>query len=108
MRGALRPRPITEETEVVEIPEHGTRPVHRPSGPTARSTAVEGSGGGFLSNEIFYRATLLRLQTGSHIPVGHLHTPFLTPGLSSAAFEALRTSIVNRIEQIITVTLPSL
>jgi pyrrolidone-carboxylate peptidase len=108
-RGALgRTRPNTEETEVTEIPAGGTSPVHRPTGPTKGSTAVEGSGGGFLSNEIFYRASLLRLQSGSQIPVGHLHTPFLTPGLSSAAFEALRTSIVSRIEQIVTATLPDL
>lgn len=108
-RGALgRTAPNTEESEVTEIPAGGTNPVHRPTGPTAGSTAVEGSGGGFLSNEIFYRATLLRLQTGSQIPVGHLHTPFLTPGLSSTAFEALRTSIVTRIEQIVTATLPDL
>ena len=103
-----RTRPNTEESEVTEIPAGGTSPVHRPSGPTAGSTAVEGSGGGFLSNEIFYRASLLRLQSGSQIPVGHLHTPFLTPGLSSTAFEALRTSIVNRIEQIVTAALPDL
>ncbi|HYV10297.1 MAG TPA: DUF4157 domain-containing protein [Pyrinomonadaceae bacterium] len=103
-----RTQPNTEETEVTEIPAGGSGPVHRPSGPTAGSTAVAGSGGGFLSNEIFYRASLLRLQTGSQIPVGHLHTPFLTPGLSSTAFEALRTSIVNRVEQIVTAALPDL
>ena len=107
-RALGRTRPNTEESEVVEIPAGRTSPVRRPTGPTAGSTAVEGSGGGFLSNEIFYRASLLRSQTGSQIPVGHLHTPFLTPGLPNAAFEALRTSIVNRVEQIITATLPDL
>ncbi|MDF0535492.1 hypothetical protein KDN34_13865 [Shewanella yunxiaonensis] len=39
------------------------------------STAVEGSGGGYLSNEISYRAILLRDQLGSNIPTGHIHTP---------------------------------
>ncbi len=38
-------------------------------------TAVEGSGGGYLSNEISYRSLLLRQQLGSNIPMGHLHTP---------------------------------
>lgn len=38
-------------------------------------TAVQGSGGGYLSNEISYRSVLLleRMQAG--VPIGHLHTP---------------------------------
>lgn len=38
-------------------------------------TSVEGSGGGYLSNEISYRSILLKEQLNSHIPVGHIHTP---------------------------------
>ncbi|WP_076414261.1 hypothetical protein [Shewanella sp. UCD-KL12] len=38
-------------------------------------TSVEGSGGGYLSNEISYRAILLQQQFNSAIPVGHIHTP---------------------------------
>ncbi len=38
-------------------------------------TSVEGSGGGYLSNEISYRAVLLAKQFNSTIPVGHIHTP---------------------------------
>lgn len=34
------------------------------------STSVEGSGGGYLSNEISYRAILLQNQLGSRIPTG--------------------------------------
>ncbi|QSX33102.1 hypothetical protein JYB87_15435 [Shewanella avicenniae] len=41
-------------------------------------TSVEGSGGGYLSNEISYRSILLREQLGSKIPTGHIHTPKLT------------------------------
>lgn len=37
-------------------------------------TAVEGSGGGYLSNEISYRA-ISALQGRKAIPVGHTHTP---------------------------------
>lgn len=45
-------------------------------------TAVEGGGGGYLSNEISYRAVRLRDAMGlSRLPVGHLHTPAI------AAFE---------------------
>lgn len=39
------------------------------------ATSVEGSGGGYLSNEISYRAVLLGNQFNSSIPVGHIHTP---------------------------------
>ena len=38
-------------------------------------TAVAGSGGGYLSNEIAYRALRLRERLGAAFPVGHLHTP---------------------------------
>ncbi|MEI6858843.1 MAG: hypothetical protein V5788_03490 [Shewanella sp.] len=39
------------------------------------ATSVEGSGGGYLSNEISYRAILLQQKFNSNIPVGHIHTP---------------------------------
>ncbi|WP_434952927.1 hypothetical protein ACRWQL_07445 [Shewanella sp. HL-SH4] len=38
-------------------------------------TSVEGSGGGYLSNEISYRSILLMQQFGRNIPIGHIHTP---------------------------------
>jgi hypothetical protein len=41
----------------------------------AGKTAVRGSGGGYLSNEIAYR-TLLANEYG--IPMGHVHTPRLS------------------------------
>jgi len=41
-------------------------------------TAVSGSGGGYLSNEISYRALFLAKTLGSDIPIGHIHTPRLT------------------------------
>ncbi|GGI78233.1 hypothetical protein [Shewanella gelidii] len=37
--------------------------------------SVQGSGGGYLSNEISYRSVLLQQQFNSRIPVGHIHTP---------------------------------
>ncbi len=36
-------------------------------------TAVQGGGGGYLSNEISFR--LVRLLEGTGVPVGHIHTP---------------------------------
>ncbi|MDW5415636.1 hypothetical protein R6242_03505 [Iodobacter sp. CM08] len=41
----------------------------------AKEVSVEGSGGGYLSNEISYRSLRLRDQLGANIPVGHIHTP---------------------------------
>lgn len=38
-------------------------------------TAVAGSGGGYLSNEISYRSIRLRNELNSKIPTGHIHTP---------------------------------
>ena len=38
-------------------------------------TAVRGSGGGYLSNEISYRSIRLRNQLGLRFPIGHIHTP---------------------------------
>ncbi|RLV59772.1 hypothetical protein D5018_10410 [Parashewanella curva] len=40
-----------------------------------QQTSVEGSGGGYLSNEISYRAIRLMQQFEHTIPVGHIHTP---------------------------------
>ncbi|WP_137938138.1 hypothetical protein [Chitinivorax sp. B] len=37
--------------------------------------SVEGSGGGYLSNEISYRSVRLRDDMGVRLPVGHIHTP---------------------------------
>ncbi|MGX5174176.1 hypothetical protein ACUR5C_09160 [Aliikangiella sp. IMCC44653] len=41
----------------------------------ANKIAVEGSGGGYLSNEISYRSIRLKNQLNSNIPTGHIHTP---------------------------------
>lgn len=38
-------------------------------------TAVSGSGGEYLSNEISYRSVLVRDRLGLKLPVGHIHTP---------------------------------
>ena len=44
----------------------------------ASCTAVAGSGGGFLSNEVSYRSLLLRARLGGDFALGHLHTPAVT------------------------------
>ncbi|WPB93439.1 pyroglutamyl peptidase [Streptomyces malaysiensis] len=77
---ATGPVPVYDHTEVTEIPAGATTPVVRPEGPTAGSTARAGGGGDYLSNEIAYRATLLRDAVGLKAPGGHLHTPVLQFG----------------------------
>ncbi|MEW2045864.1 pyroglutamyl peptidase [Streptomyces sp. NPDC005476] len=74
--------PVYDNTGVTEIPAGGTEPVVRPDGPTAGSIARAGGGGNYLSNEIAYRATLLRDRLGLHdsLPGGHVHTPVLQFG----------------------------
>ncbi|MCY4142994.1 MAG: hypothetical protein OXG08_04795 [Gammaproteobacteria bacterium] len=38
-------------------------------------TAISGSGGGYLSNEIAYRTRVLQQKLGVEFPLGHLHVP---------------------------------
>ncbi|MFB6772315.1 pyroglutamyl peptidase [Streptomyces sp. NPDC056337] len=74
--------PVYDNTSVTEIPAGSTQAVVRPDGPTPGSTAREGGGGNYLSNEIAYRATLLRDRLGLRgtLPGGHVHTPVLQFG----------------------------
>ena len=101
--------PVFDHTSVVEIPADETAPVVRPDGPTPGSVAVEGGGGDYLSNEIAYRATLLRDALGLQIPGGHLHTPVLqfaagnTTKLTDPTFEANQRDIVDQVRAILIV-----
>ncbi|GHF92962.1 hypothetical protein [Thalassotalea marina] len=63
-------------------------------------TSVEGSGGGYLSNEISYRSIVLRDAHKPTLPVGHIHTPRIK------GFEPERTrEIVKQIKQMLTLTI---
>ncbi|NEW72513.1 pyroglutamyl peptidase [Streptomyces rhizosphaericus] len=107
------PVPVYDHTEVTEIPAGGTTPVVRPDGPTPGSTARAGGGGDYLSNEIAYRATLLRDALGLKAPGGHLHTPVLQfgPGNTDPAtgqvtdpdFVHNREAITAQVRSILTV-----
>ena len=44
----------------------------------AGKTAVAGSGGTYLSNEISYRSVLLGQRLDPKLPIGHIHLPRLT------------------------------
>ncbi|MFF8968384.1 pyroglutamyl peptidase [Streptomyces sp. NPDC014995] len=103
--------PVYDNTSVTEIPAGGTDPVVRPDGPTPGSTARAGGGGNYLSNEIAYRATLLRDRLGLHdsLPGGHVHTPVLQFGagntgeVSDPEFVRNRLDIVAQVRAILTV-----
>jgi len=60
-------------------------------------TSVQGSGGGYLSNEISYRSIVLRNKHNPVLPVGHIHTPRIK------AFEPKTSAdIVQQIKQMLT------
>lgn len=102
--------PVYDNTSVTEIPAGGTQPVVRPDGPTPGSTARAGGGGDYLSNEIAYRATLLRDRLGlrDRLPGGHVHTPVLqfaagnTTEVTDPEFVRNRLDIVAQVRAILT------
>ena len=81
------------------------RVVSLPRGPLApnaiaeldNDTAIAGSGGGYLSNEISYRSLLLRERMGVSFPVGHLHTP-VVDGYDKATERAMVDQIVRLVD----------
>jgi pyrrolidone-carboxylate peptidase len=107
--------PVYDNTSVTEIPAGATDPVVRPDGPTPGSTARAGGGGNYLSNEIAYRATLLRDRLGLHdsLPGGHVHTPVLefgagntdpaTGAVTDPEFVRNRLDIIAQVRAILTV-----
>ncbi|UUU21774.1 pyroglutamyl peptidase [Streptomyces sp. DSM 40750] len=108
--------PVYDNTSVTEIPAGGTQAVVRPEGPTAGSTARAGGGGDYLSNEIAYRATLLRDRLGlDSLPGGHVHTPVLqfgagntnpaTGAVTDPEFVRNRLDIVAQVRAIVTVAI---
>ena len=109
--------PVYDHTEVTEIPAGATDPVVRPDGPTAGSTARSGGGGNYLSNEIAYRATLLRDRLGLHdsLPGGHIHTPVLQFGagntdpatgtITDPDFVRNRVDIIAQVKAMVTVAM---
>ncbi|WP_298442603.1 hypothetical protein [uncultured Ferrimonas sp.] len=56
------------------------------------ATSVQGSGGGYLSNEISYRSVLLSELLNSKVPVGHVHTPRIS-GYDADAIQAIVTQL---------------
>ena len=69
----------------------------------ADDTAVRGSGGGYLSNEIAYRSLLLQKRLMLDFPLGHLHTPAL-----QGYDETFERDIVDQVRRIVAAALCSL
>jgi pyrrolidone-carboxylate peptidase len=82
--------PVRDHTAVTELPPDATEPLTRPDGPTPGSAARAGGGGCYLSNEVAYRATLLRDRLAPGLPGGHLHTPVLEFAAENAAADSDR------------------
>ena len=61
---------------------------------------MQGSGGGFLSNEVAYRSLLLQQRLGARFPLGHLHTPTVR-----GYDEAVERAIVEQIKRILAAAL---
>jgi hypothetical protein len=102
--GIPRTGALHAETDIVDVnPATGVQ-----SGPTPTHTpgnlAVEGSGSNFLSNEIVYRTSRLRVSTNSTVPVIHLHVP----RLAGVDPPAERRAIVETVRRIIAGALPTL
>jgi hypothetical protein len=117
------PFPVLDNREVVEVPgdtppEPATTTCpaapspgeYLPGGPTEGSQARSGSGGDYLSNEIAYRATLLRDAVGLDVPGGHIHTPVLRglsgidrDELTNPTFESNRAVIIAQVRELLTV-----
>ncbi|WP_241671687.1 pyroglutamyl peptidase [Streptomyces sp. IB2014 016-6] len=105
--------PVYDNTSVTEIPAGAAAPVVRPDGPTPGSAARAGGGGDYLSNEIAYRATLLRDRLGLDIPGGHVHTPVLqfgpdntdpaTGSVTDPVFVQNRLDITEQLREIVRV-----
>ncbi|MEU5398926.1 pyroglutamyl peptidase [Streptomyces sp. NPDC005963] len=101
--------PVYDNRAVTEIPAGSTTAVLAPNGPTPGSTARAGGGGDYLSNEIAYRATLLRDRLGLTNAGGHVHTPVLqfgpgnTTQITDPVFVQNRLDIIAQVRSIIQV-----
>ncbi|GAA6206516.1 hypothetical protein [Thalassotalea sp. SU-HH00458] len=60
------------------------------------SVSVQGSGGGYLSNEVSYRSIVLRNKLNPVLPVGHIHTPRI-----KAYQPKMSADIVKQIKQML-------
>lgn len=72
MQNAKGPYKVIDNREVTTLEKTYKAPSY---GELKNNIAVNGGGGGYLSNEISYRSIRLRDALNSSIPTGHIHTP---------------------------------
>lgn len=72
MQQAKGPYKVIDNREVTTLEKTYKAPSYSE---LKNSIAVNGGGGGYLSNEISYRSIRLRDALNSSIPTGHIHTP---------------------------------
>jgi pyrrolidone-carboxylate peptidase len=67
--------------------------------PPADTVIKDGSGGNFLSNEIFYRVSLLRTERASSVRSGHLHLPLMiqSPDIDRVRNKELIQDVINMV-----------
>ncbi len=94
---------VNINTAVDEQAPPGSTSASRSDGPTLGSIAVQGGGGGYLSNEIAYRVTRLRDELGVNVPSGHVHTPRLPipSSVSDGGFDDRRSDIADQYRDIL-------
>ena len=99
MQSVQQPFPVTDNGKVTTLAGSVTASV---LSDLRYHTAVGGSGGGYLSNEISYRSIRLRDELGLHLPVGHVHTPAVR------GYDAgIEHQIVQQLEQMLRAALDS-
>ncbi|ATG59105.1 MULTISPECIES: hypothetical protein [Pseudoalteromonas] len=100
MQQAKGPYKVIDNREVTTLEKTYKAPSY---GELKNSIAVNGGGGGYLSNEISYRSIRLRDALNSSIPTGHIHTPRIQQ------FEPeIEAKIVNQIKAMLEQSLVAL
>lgn len=62
---------------------------------TSQTRGYEGSGGDYLSNEIFYRVAKMRTEQRPNLPTGHLHIPLIQSKKISTVRNNVTTIDIN-------------
>ena len=70
-------------------------------------TSIEGSGGDYLSNEIFYRISRLRTKLNPSLATGHLHVSKIQSGKNDIEYSDTDT-LINKVKNVIEISLSSL
>jgi transcriptional regulator with XRE-family HTH domain len=90
----FRPSPLLDDLDQAAF-------VVKPDRPDKDKPSEEGSGSNFLSNEIFYRASLLRNATKPTLSSGHLHIPPFVTSTTQNPISAQRDRLLNGTQSIV-------